>query len=125
GPWRTDPLRQSHDGRLSRILSVSGGQADGAAVPLLTYLPRAQLRYDTATVLWRKLLGWACDRNEAAGSRRRTGAGSSGRPRGAYVSRYGLHRVSVIAGRVPAAVRAGLGRRFRHKFPLEHRASLR
>ena len=104
---------------------VSGRQADGAAIHLFTHLPRAQLRYDTATVLWRKLLGWACDRNEAAGSRRRTGAGSSGRPPGNAIPRHGLHRVSDIAGSVPAAVRAGLGRRFRHKFPLEHRADLR
>ncbi len=45
---------------------VSGRQADGAAIHVFTHVPRAQLRYDTATVLRRKLLGWACDRNEAA-----------------------------------------------------------
>ena len=29
---RTDPVRQSHDGRVSRYVSLSGRQADGAAI---------------------------------------------------------------------------------------------
>ena len=56
------------------------------------------LNYDNTQqpVLRRKLLGWACDRNEAAGSRRRTGAGPSGRSDG-----NGFADTACIAFRLP------------------------
>ncbi len=68
---RIDPVRQSDDGRVSRILSVSGRQADRAEIHLFTQFPCTQLQRNPASVFWRKLLGFASDRLLAGESRRK------------------------------------------------------
>ena len=53
-----------------------------AQIHLFTEISCTQLQRDAATILWRKLLGRALDRIQAAECRRRAGAASSGRHSG-------------------------------------------
>src|SRR5215831_57581 len=53
---RTDPVRQSDDGRVSRDISLSRRQAHRAALHLFTGFPGARIRHDAGRVLWWKLL---------------------------------------------------------------------
>ena len=87
--------------------------------PVLNYNPTQE------PVLRRKLLGWACDRVQAADSRRRTGTGPAGRSPGNGEPRYRLHRVQDIPVEVPTAVRAGVGRLVRYPVAGQHRGDLR
>ncbi len=59
---RIDPVGQSDDGGVSRIVSVSGRQADRAEIHLFTQFPGTQFQRSPERLFWRKLLGFASDR---------------------------------------------------------------
>ena len=62
---RTDPVRQSHDGRLSRNIPRSGRQADCAAIHLCAAIRGVALQRKPAGVRRRRVLGRARDRVQA------------------------------------------------------------
>jgi hypothetical protein len=66
---RANTFRQPDDDRVSRNVALSGRKAD--------FSPR--IRRHTGRVLWRKLLGCALDRIQAAKRRCRAGAAPAGR----------------------------------------------
>src|SRR5260370_29989859 len=51
---RTDTVRQSDDGRLSRNISLSGRQAHRTAIYVFTGFPCARIQHNAGRVLWRK-----------------------------------------------------------------------
>src|ERR1700730_8918542 len=101
---RADTVCQSNDDRVSRNISLSGRQKDGATIHLFTGFPGARIQYNAERVLWRKLLGWALDRLQTAECRRRAGPASASRYPGNGFSRHGLRCVSSIESGVQAAL---------------------
>src|SRR5262249_34823692 len=57
GIQRTDPVGQSDDGRVSRLVRVPRRQTDRAAIHVFPLVPGTPVQRNTTTVLWRKLLG--------------------------------------------------------------------
>ena len=62
GVQRTDPVRQPDDGRVSRIVSFPGRQANRAAIHVRPLVPRTPVQRNPSPLLWRKLLGLTGDR---------------------------------------------------------------
>ena len=60
--WRTDPISQSHNDRVSRIRGVQGRQADAAEIYVCALFPGAQLQSNPRSFLWRKFLGFTRNR---------------------------------------------------------------